>query len=349
MKTCFLSLIVWNILLYERKAERYLNIALTISLIIACLYGISLIPLNGLNPYTSYFTKYFGIKDTADIYSRTMSRLSFSTAGKIQATMFHPMTWALVLCFSFFLYWEKCFIEKKRLYIILIGLIAFNLLISGVRTGIAAFFISLIYIVVKSGRLRLLFWGSISIGIAALLISLEPTLSNLFLSFIDTTGTKTNVQGSSIQMRLTQFEGALAEIENSLFVGKGYGWNAYYLSVKGDHPILLAFESLVFVVLCNSGLIGVVIWTIFFVLLFKVNRRMIQKGRQRLIIDSFVILYLSYAIGTGEYDYINIFSFFYPILLFHLKKKQLQPTTVLSNGIQPTRSRDLLTTISSNS
>lgn len=85
---------------------------------------------------------------------------------------------------------------------------------------------------------------------------------------------------SSIALRLEQLQGTLNEINTHFLVGKGYGWNNYYLSTHLTHPVILAFESLVFVVLCNSGILGACVWIdpAFAALYFQFGRYLMISG-----------------------------------------------------------------------
>lgn len=55
-----------------------------------------------------------------------------------------------------------------------------------------------------------------------------------------------------------------AMVQGSPFCGLGLGYPSYYSSRKGQHPVMLGFESIYFSVLVQSGFIGLVIWFLFF-------------------------------------------------------------------------------------
>jgi hypothetical protein len=315
-----MPLIIWNIFQNNAKILVYIKRSLIISFAIAGIYGLYLMHLNGMNPYTSFLAKTFSVTDAANIYSSLGSRISFSNAGKIQSTMGHPMTWALYLCFIIVVFVLYAFREKSKAYLLILGLSVFNLLISGVRTGIAALIIGFIYFIIRNRQIKIVLSGIALVSLSYFVINSNKDLSNLFKSFTDVSGTKSNVEGSSILMRLVQLQGAISEISGSEMVGKGYGWNDYYISKYGDHPILLAFESLIFVVLCNSGIIGMFIWIIFFISLFKLHRNYLKNRQDIFLMDTFLIIYIAYSIGTGEYGYIQIFSVYYVFLIASLIK-----------------------------
>lgn len=315
LKTCIMTFIIWNTSLHDPKLLNYIKWSLIISVTIAGLYAILLTQLHGVNVYTSFLANYLQKNDVADVYANAVeSRLSFSTAGKIQATMIHPMTWTFLLCLSFVIFLNHYLEKKNKIYLLLLSFIVFSILISGVRTGIGAVVIGYIYFLLRYRKLKIIFSSLLILMLLSVVVQSNKNLSNIFSSFVDVKGKNSEMNGSSIGLRLTQLDGALKEIENSPLVGKGFSWNGYYQMTRGDHPVLLAFESLIFIVLCNSGFIGLVIWILFFLYLLHLHRKLLRAKKDIYMLDFLVIIYLSYAIGTGEYGYLAIFGMFYAYL-----------------------------------
>lgn len=331
MQSCILSLIIWNLARSDVMTLIYLKRAFIISMTIAAIYGLFLMQMKGLNPYTSFISDYFGIKDSAEKFSQIETRLDFSTAAKIQATMIHPMTWTLMLCFSIIIFSAMYLKTKNKILWILIGLIGFNILISGVRTGIAAIVIGFMYYLIRYRKFKLIFVTIIFLFLVISIINTNENMKNIFTSFIDIKGTKSNVNGSSITMRLDQLNGSIEEIIGHELAGKGYGWNGYYMSLHGYHPVILAFESLLFVVLCNSGYIGLLSWIFFFLLLYRLHRKLLYEKTDILLMDTFVITFAAYSIGTGDYGYMSFFAIFHSFLfsyLVNINKSKLIPTNL---------------------
>jgi len=222
--------------------------------------------------------------------------------------------------------------EKKIGYFGLAALLLFNLLISGVRTGIAAIVICGTYYLLRSRQFKLIVFAVAVILVGFTLVNVNKDLSNIVTSFTDISGSKSNVKGSTIAMRLDQLQGAMNEIKGREMYGKGYGWTSYYQLKHGDHPVLLAFESLIFVVLCNSGILGMFIWLLFFLMLFKLQRKILKAKADVYLMDTIIVVYVAYATGTGEYGYIEIFSIYYVFLMCSLinvnKIKQQNQTEI---------------------
>lgn len=141
-----------------------------------------------------------------------------------------------------------------------------------------------------------------------------PALSETILSM--TSRSSSEVGGSSIEMRLEQLDAAFDEVRNCMVFGKGYGYNSYYWTIHGTHPRLYSFESLIFVILCNYGLVGFLIWGIMFYKIFRFSKQMREKS-----LGLFIILLLTYYVSftciTGEYGYMKYFLLFYSLLIIN--------------------------------
>jgi hypothetical protein len=304
--------------LSDQKLLIYFKWTFLISISIAGIYGVYLMKLEGLNPYVSMLSEYFGKDDVSLRFSEMEGRLDFSSASKIQATMAHPMTWTLMLCFSIIVISGIYLKTKNEKLWVLFGLLGFNIFISGVRTGIAALIIGFIYYLLRNRNIKLIILTFFLIVGLTVVIQSNESLSNLFASFTDVSGQKSDVSGSSISMRLNQLQGSINEIRGDVLVGKGYGWTGFYLSENGVHPVILAFESLIFMVLCNSGFLGLFVWIFFFLLLFNVNRKILKLKTDVYLMDSLIIIYAAYSTGTGEYGYMPFFALFYSFLMGYL-------------------------------
>lgn len=342
MQTCLISFIIWNLALSDLKLLIYFKWAFLISISIAGVYGVYLMKLEGLNPYINMLSDYFGKDDVSLRFSEMEGRLDFSSASKIQATMAHPMTWTLILCFSIIALSGIYTRTKNEKLWFLFALLGFNALISGVRTGIAALAIGFIYFLIRNRNIKLIIITFFLMVGLTVVIQSNESLSNLFASFTDVSGQKSDVSGSSITMRLNQLQGSINEIRGQELVGKGYGWTGYYLSENGTHPVILAFESLIFMVLCNSGFLGLMVWILFFILLFNVNRKILNLKTDVYLMDSFIIVYAAYSTGTGEYGYMPFFAVFYSFMLGYLStykqsevlKKEISQTKFNRNYIK---------------
>jgi signal transduction histidine kinase len=89
------------------------------------------------------------------------------------------------------------------------------------------------------------------------------------------------------------------------------------------HPVIWSFESLIFVVICDHGFLGILIYLIFFLLLLNVQRQFLKSRENILLVDLLVIFFFSYAVGTGEYGYMIFFALYYIFLMQYLKMNEI--------------------------
>ena len=114
-------------------------------------------------------------------------------------------------------------------------------------------------------------------------------------------------------MRLSQFEGCIKETSSNPLFGLGYGWTNFYHQIHGDHPIILSFESLIFVIICNWGVMGFVIWGLFVYKHTRINRNM--RVNEVVLLDCLLIFFITYTCITGLYDFMRYFLIFYILIL----------------------------------
>lgn len=312
----FLPMLIWNVVRLDSRNFNFIKLSFCVLVAISCLYGLFLTIMEGLNPYLMFLY---------DIYTEDGFDISYSVAlgegrlfGRIQSTFVHPMTWSLFLCFSFvilYVFYQK---ERGKIYFYLMLLVFFNIVISGVRTGIVVTVACLLINLVQKKKFKFLFYLSIVIFLGTFFFVIgNDEIANYLLSIIDFSAKSSQVSGSSLNMRINQLLGCFDILRNNLLIGNGFSWNTYYMNINGDHPVLLAFESLLFVVLCNSGFVGILLWMHFF---FNMSRKGIYMlKRDYVYLQMLLFAYLGFALLTGEYDYLQQLAIYYSILYSYLK------------------------------
>lgn len=297
-------------------------------MIIAGLYGVFLTQMSGINPYlflVQHLEGSFNMENQLDWLSAE-DRLF----GRSCSTFFHPMRWGLFLTLSvIFLVGirKNC---KKWVWLFVLAILVVNVFVCGVRSVLVACMVFLTYYIIRRISLKMIAYISLIVLAFSFVLSTNENLSNYFLSVFDLTGTKTTVKGSSLDMRLDQLNGCFKIISDCEFFGRGYGWNKNYVSLHGGHPILLAFESLIYMVLCDTGMVGVIIWIITFLFLCYIPRKLLKKKDALVCVEGMVISYFVYVICTGDYDYFWIFYFFYVTLIgiLYLEEKKEEKTRI---------------------
>lgn len=303
-----LPIVIFSASQYDNKICKYILTTMVFVCIIVIVYAFSLIPLQGINPYIIEMAK----ANNSEIMEEQFGEQSNRLMIKISSVFTHPMTFGAFLGMAI-VYFFTYFSNKKNMVLlyVMLGLLS-CIFFCGIRTPIAAFFITIsIFLLIKKNFKS--FFFVFVIGVIGYYIIIQiPALSETIQSITDTGSSK--VGGSSIEMRLEQLDASFDEVKNCMMFGKGYAYNSYYWSIYGTHPKLYSFESLVFVILCNYGLFGFLIWGVAFYNIFKFSQKTNLNS-----LGIFIILlttyYISYTCITGEYGYIKYFLLFYSLLI----------------------------------
>jgi len=305
-----LPIVIFSASHYDNKIGKQSLVTMALVCIVVITYAYILIPLNGINPYIMELAKI----NNAELLESQFGDQSNRLMIKISSTFTHPMTFGAFLGMAaVYIYSYVANNKNVVLLCVLVGLIS-CIFFCGIRTPIAALFITIaVYLLLKKNFKAFLYTSMIGL-ICYFIIIQFPALSETILSMTDNSNSK--VGGSSIEMRLEQLDSAFDEVRNCMAFGKGYGYNSYYWLIHGTHPRLYSFESLVFVILCNYGLVGFLIWGIMFYKLFKFSRQMWKKSIG-LFIMLLITYYISFTCITGEYGYMKYFLLFYSLTMIN--------------------------------
>jgi len=320
-----IAYIIWHI--YKTKKDvNVLILHILICIAVMSIYGVYCFAING-NPYIAVLN--IAYKPTTDVLEIYSDFERGALLGRLQSTTTHPMTWAgftclLCLFIFFILNTMKNNRVVKTLLVALLVLVAFNMLVTGTRSAIGALGI---------GSIVLFYYSKVStkflivIGIVfVLLLGLDTSIFGKYQALADSTifvwnKQKTgSVEGSTLDMRLRQLNGAIDLIGDGTFLfGKGYSWTQEYLKLYGDHPILLAFESIFFVVLIETGVVGIFIWSWLFIGMTKKAKAIFKLNRwpNRLpytIISTMILTYVLYILFTGICLTLYFFFILYVIM-----------------------------------
>ena len=317
MTNLILPFVIWNYSKMDSELVGQLRKTVVICICIAFGYGLYLTTIAGQNPYQLVIMAANG-EEWNESYAEVGGGRIF---GRISSVFGHPMTYGLFLGMAFiYIYTIKDYFNKYLCIVLLMGIIT-AIFLCGIRSPIGALFVTVLAFLLLNHKLKLMaqvaFVGCL---IYAVIISVPDLNSYVSSIFSDES---TDVSGSSWEMRLEQLEGCFDVISNNPLFGKGYAWVGWYKTNFGDHPVILAFESLIYVILCNSGIVGAGIWIVFLVKLFNKTKRIAKNKEIIILAIVLTIYYLSYSIITGEYGYMKYFILFYTFILLEDKTLKL--------------------------
>lgn len=312
MNTLFGTFVIYNVMIMYPKSIKLFRNSFIVSIVAAALYGLFLTSMDGLNPYILSIVSLKGDEEDVDYlmkYFSTDDRLF----GRISSVFRHPMTFGLFLGLAFiYIFSIRNKIKKLPMALILV-LLSIDALFCGVRSCIGGLVIAVAF--------YLLFSRNIKVGLITLVVGLiaynlilqMPELSDYVGTIVDVNNSQNRITGSSFEMRLSQLNGCFTEIQNNPILGKGFGWHKYYQDTYGNHPTIYAFESLIFVVLCDSGILGIIIWIGLIILVIRNNHKL--KLNDPIVSDALLVYYIAYSCITGEYGYMQYYLLFYICLV----------------------------------
>lgn len=308
------------VLYYEKNAVKVIAWSLIVSGLIYMFYGIFLTTMPGYNPYLMVTLPYFNLEFN-EAYAMGYSGLSDAAAhtelaegrifGRISSVFTHPMNYTLNvgLLMIFVIYYLRR-VKWLLTIILLIGVVA--IITSGVRTPFAALLGTALVALLAYRKVKYFF--VVITSIAVIFVFLYFYFPELFDYMTSMFGdSEKEMEGSSLDMRIKQFYGCFDVLQQDLWIGKGYGWTAAYMAQNISHPILLSFESLIFVVLCNTGLIGVFVYFVY-IAVIVIQITSVKNSHLRVLLLCIFSYYILFSIITGEYGYMKYFMIYYPIL-----------------------------------
>ena len=309
MSYMILPFVIWNHAATDPELSGQLRKTVLICICIAFGYGLFLTTTDGQNPYQMLIMAANGEEWNAGYAAVGGGRMF----GRISSVFGHPMTYGLFLGMALvYVYSVRECLNKYVGVVLILGIIA-AIFLCGIRSPIGALFATVLVFLLLNHKVKLMIQVAIVGCLGYAIISSVPDLNSYVESIFSDDNSE--VAGSSMEMRMEQFEGCLAEIRNNPIFGKGYDWVGYYKTNFGDHPVMLAFESLSYVVLCNSGFLGVVIWVVFLIRLYQSMKRNVKNKETLIMVLVLMAYYLAYSMITGEYGYMKYFMLFYTLIL----------------------------------
>lgn len=109
--------------------------------------------------------------------------------------------------------------------------------------------------------------------------------------------------GSNWLLRTRQFVYPFIEIKNNYIFGHGFGWCSVYLADGKIHPVLYGFETIVSQLICEYGLLSLVV----FPLIFRKLYTFVNKNTNNKYVLLFLVASIVQMIGTGAiYWYLEL-------------------------------------------
>lgn len=309
MGSFFLPFAMWNAYRFDPTILKSVRNTLIVCIVIICVYGLFLTRTQGINPWLIAVLP-LGGSEFNDGYA--FSGMDGRIFGRISSTFSHPMTYGLFLCISLIFIWSQRDKMKWKIAYAILMLIGLNIIFCGVRSAIGGAGVGICAYLLLKRKVKMALQVLILGCLLFVVVQQIPGMEDYVGSVVDIENKKQAVGGSSIDMRMEQLDGCFQEIQKCQFEGKGFGWVEFYKKNYGDHPVMLAFESMIYVVLCNNGYLGIVAWIIFIIMLFKLKWK---NQELRVLVPTLFATYIAYSCITGEYGYLKTTLIIYVMIL----------------------------------
>ncbi len=282
------------------------------------------------NFYMSVFTTIYGVRDFAEVYMSGMD-------GRFRISSFtwHPIYYGFVLGMGILMSMLLLIILKlqarsKRIYQwILLGIIV-NILFVNSRTPffslLGGLFIFLVLGLDLQKKLRFTFFA---LGLLSILLTSVPKFAEFVNDSLDTFSSKgSKLEGSSVEMRNRQLDAALFIFSRNPITGNGIDYIVQNLGFASEAENRVSdndfagFESYLYKMLIEQGLIGIISQTLFIlsIVIYLVSHAIRSKStiRKQFAILNLAMLccFLLFIFGTGD---LGTFKIYFSILGINLK------------------------------
>jgi O-antigen ligase len=194
-------------------------------------------------------------------------------------------------------------LESKRDFLIALTCCLFGILICGCRTVWMSAALSIACYSMWVFQLsRNVMYGMIAVILLIISYNTVPAVEAKVNQVTDVFAENRETEGSSIELRMSQYGYVLIHAQGHewLGLGKGY-WEHTYVKDRESIRGLYGVESVILQTLLERGIIGLVLWAAFYTIIFLYFWRN-RKRRKKLtgLGASILTLYLLFSIGTGE-------------------------------------------------
>lgn len=239
--------------------------------IVVC-YGLLTFVINS-NPWNDYVESYF---PRYSVYGTNFEAFDYTLQTRCTKS-----TFASFNCFGYYLTYIFTFVLMlknklhKSFFLLSSALSQSNMLFSTKRSPIVVLMFIILFLTWHKRNWILPIISLIVIFFIALFTI--PALSfvrDFFMTAIffwdDSYAASLDIGGSNMELRIRQVLYPFIEIKNNPIFGHGFGWCSTYLEIHKDiHPILFGFETIFATVICEGGLLGIVLYSLLFINAYK--------------------------------------------------------------------------------
>lgn len=310
-----LPFVIWCVTKHDPKAVKTITISMIIASFMVFAYEFFLLANDGVNYYILMLSEMAGKEAHHYFEGYDDSRFIVRACS----TFAHSMNYALFLILDYVFILSLKDKINKGIWFALLACCIVCIFTSNVRSAIVAFVVASAFYVLlmKNFKVALAFL----LG-GLILFSIIDRIPG-FREFIESLYKKgTELEGSSFDLRMLQLEGSLEEISDCPIFGKGYDWSSYYIMLYQRHPKIQCFESSIFKYLCNWGFVGLFLYFTAYYRFVSYSYKIMRARPEKIQALSLIVVFLTYCIATGDYNYTQYFMPIYALFLANYHKTQ---------------------------
>lgn len=319
----FFLFTLWNIRIESVEISR-LNSLFVICVFLLCLYG-AFSYATSTNIYAEWTMPLYSADTVYDVQASigAIEEERGILKGRITGTASHTIQYAILMGITaFYLLGIRKFFNKK-IVLFLIIFCFLNMYLTGSRGPLFGAILGMLIYIVKNLSVRQKIF---LVGIVLI----------LFYGFNSLFSLASHEGGSSLDSRMIQIYGCWLEINKqwrTVLFGLGRGYNTYYLTNYGVHPLALGFEGRFLAGLVNYGIIGMLFVNIG---TWIMELRVVQKAykMKRISADdkycllSLVVFEITYSVVDGTAYTLYFFVAFVLILKYSMLLVECQSKNV---------------------
>ena len=318
-----------NYVRFDAISIKNFNMAIIVCSTIIIVYGIFNY-ITKLNPYMMYISMVADLE--TDYANKFMGEQRGFLVGRVSSTFSHPLQLgqAALLLFCYILYEMRDKLNKVLYVLILIGLILMCVL-CGSRSAIFPLIVPLFFYFtnVKIGK-RFLYvivaFSILSFAYVSMPQNMQKTLKAMVFVWDEKASFDADIKGSSISGRADQYMAALIATKENFLLGYGKG----YVTKHGDnHPEMLGYESFVLRELLDGGLLGLLVFVFFYVLIYRALLRNAVTSLERARINSLCGSFFLSIFMTGvSYSFFSLYLVLCMVSYHSIRNKESAKVTV---------------------
>jgi hypothetical protein len=306
IESFFIVFLCYNSIKSELDLKVLLKIILLSSVVMTLFGFYNYITIS--NPYDGLISKAFDVVSSFDVYKL---RVSEGDRFRINSFTAHPITYGFVVAMLLLIFLADIsnnLIKNKKTFILVSLLLFVNLLMTNSRTPLVAFIAGLLlFIILKFDLRKKIKYFLISFFFGFLFYSTIPFVQDKVDSVIDiavTGGEKE--EGSNVEMRMVQLAASYTYFIQSPIYGNGFGfiqedlgWGSSEDRVYDSD--LRGFESWFFVLLIESGILGIIANLLLVIGLVMYFLRNLKKTRLYSSLGlSITVMFVVFSLSTGN-------------------------------------------------